>query len=99
VASKDEQGKSESIVVTGYDNLLAFANPDRSVVIMMQDDLCQDLPVRVKAGDKVIGATLEADSFNTLWFPRDAYLFASALKNSSPIHPYFLQLSYEARVS
>ena len=51
--------------LTGYDNLLAFTNPDRSVVIMMQNELCQGLPVRVKAGDQVIGATLEADSFNT----------------------------------
>ena len=32
---------------------------------MMQNELCQALPVRVKAGDKVIAATLEADSFNT----------------------------------
>jgi glucosylceramidase len=51
---------------TGYDNLLAFVNPDQSIVIMMQNELCQALPVRVKAGDKVIAATLEADSFNTL---------------------------------
>ena len=50
---------------SGYDNLLAFVNPDQSVVIMMQNELCQELPVRVKAGDKVIAATLEADSFNT----------------------------------
>jgi glucosylceramidase len=50
---------------SGYDNLLAFANPDQSVVIMMQNELCQALPVRVKAGDKVIAATLQADSFNT----------------------------------
>jgi glucosylceramidase len=50
---------------TGYDNLLAFANPDRGVVIMVQNELCQEMPVRVKAGDQVIAATLEADSFNT----------------------------------
>ena len=50
---------------TGYDNLLAFANPDQSVVIMIQNELCQELPVRVKVGEKVIGASLEADSFNT----------------------------------
>jgi hypothetical protein len=31
----------------------------------MQNDLCQQLPVRVKVGDKVIACTLEADSFNT----------------------------------
>ena len=31
----------------------------------MQNDLCQELPVRVKAGDKVIVAALQPDSFNT----------------------------------
>src|SRR5208283_4656007 len=51
--------------LTGYENLLVFANPDESVVIMMQNDLCQEMPVRVKVGDKVIASTLEADSFNT----------------------------------
>jgi O-glycosyl hydrolase len=53
------------MTLTGYDNLLVFANPDNSVVILTQNDLCQDLPIRVKAGDKVIAATLQADSFNT----------------------------------
>jgi glucosylceramidase len=51
--------------LTGYDNLLAFANPDKTVVILMQNDLCRELPVRIKVGEKVIVATLEADSFNT----------------------------------
>jgi hypothetical protein len=31
---------------------------------MLQNDLCQELPVRVKTGDKVIVAPLQADSFN-----------------------------------
>ena len=51
--------------LTGYENLLVFGNPDQSVVIAMQNDLCQQLPVRVKVSDKVIASTLEADSFNT----------------------------------
>jgi glucosylceramidase len=51
--------------LTGYENLLAFANPDETVVILMQNDLGQELPVRIKVAEKVIGATLEADSFNT----------------------------------
>ena len=50
---------------SGYENLLAFSNPDKSVVVMMQNDLCADLPVRLKIGDKVIAGTLAADSFNT----------------------------------
>jgi glucosylceramidase len=55
----------DTFTLTGYENLLAFANPDETVVIFMQNDLGQELPVRVKVGEKVIGATLEADSFNT----------------------------------
>jgi glucosylceramidase len=51
--------------LTGYENLLVFGNPDQSVVIAMQNDLGQELPVRVKVGNKVIASTLEADSFNT----------------------------------
>jgi glucosylceramidase len=51
--------------LTGYENLVVFGNPDQSVVIAMQNDLGQELPVRVKVGDKVIASTLEADSFNT----------------------------------
>jgi hypothetical protein len=31
----------------------------------MQNDLGQELPVRVKVGGQVIASTLEADSFNT----------------------------------
>jgi hypothetical protein len=43
----------------------AFAAECAAFVILMQNDLGQELPVRVKVGEKVIGATLEADSFNT----------------------------------
>jgi O-glycosyl hydrolase len=32
---------------------------------LVQNDLGQELPIRVKVAGKVIGATLEADSFNT----------------------------------
>jgi glucosylceramidase len=50
---------------TGYENQLAFANPDGSVLVVMQNDLCKELPVRVLIGDKVIAPTLPADSFNS----------------------------------
>jgi len=50
--------------LTGYENLLAFVNSDESIVVLMQNDLCEELPVRIKMGEKVIGATLQADSFN-----------------------------------
>ncbi|MBV8417836.1 MAG: beta-glycosidase [Verrucomicrobia bacterium] len=55
----------DTFTLTGYDNLLAFANPDRTVVILMQNDLCQSLPASVKVGELIISATLETDSFNT----------------------------------
>ena len=55
----------DTFTLTGYENLLSFLNPDESVVVLMQNDLCQELPVRIKIGGKVICATLQADSFNT----------------------------------
>jgi glucosylceramidase len=55
----------DTFSLTGYENLLAFENPDATVVILMQNDLGQELPVRIKVGQKVVDATLEADSFNT----------------------------------
>ena len=51
--------------LTGYENLLAFANPDETVVILMHNELGQELPLPIKIGEKVIGSTLEADSYNT----------------------------------
>jgi glucosylceramidase len=54
---------------TGYENLLAFSNPDNGVVVVVQNDLCEELPVRFKVGEKVIAATLPADSFNTFAVP------------------------------
>jgi glucosylceramidase len=50
---------------SGYENFLAFLNPDHSVVLLTQNDLCEELPVRLKIGEKVIAGTLQADSFNT----------------------------------
>ena len=50
---------------TGYENLLAFSNSDNSVVVVVQNDLCEELPLRFKIGEEVIAATLPADSFNT----------------------------------
>jgi glucosylceramidase len=55
----------DTMTWSGHENLLGFLNPDKSVVVLMQNDLCEDLPVRVKVGEQVIAATLQADSFNT----------------------------------
>ena len=51
---------------TGYQNQLAFANPDGSFALVMQNELCEALPVRVRIGEQVIAPTLPADSFNSL---------------------------------
>jgi glucosylceramidase len=51
---------------SGYENLLAFSNPDKSVIVVMQNDSCEELPVRFKIGEKIVAATLPPDSFNTL---------------------------------
>ena len=53
----------------GYENQLAFVNPDGSVVIVMQNDMCEELPVNVLIGSQMISPVLPADSFNTFVIP------------------------------
>ena len=50
---------------TGYDNQLAFANPDGSLVVVVQNDMSEPMPMRIAMGGKVVSATLPADSFST----------------------------------
>jgi glucosylceramidase len=56
----------ETVNWSGHDNQLAFANPDGSTVVVMQNDLCEPLTVRIRVGDSVVAPTLPADSFSTL---------------------------------
>jgi glucosylceramidase len=56
----------EAVSWSGYENQLAFANPDGSVVVVIQNDLVEPLPVRIRVGDSVLAPTLPADSFSTL---------------------------------
>ncbi|MCM6761817.1 beta-glycosidase [Rathayibacter sp. ZW T2_19] len=51
---------------TGHENQLAFANPDGSTVIVLQNDLGTPLPVSIAVGDVALTPTLPADSFSTL---------------------------------
>jgi glucosylceramidase len=44
-------------------------NPDGSVVVVIQNDLAEPLPVRIAFGDAVLAPTLPADSFSTLVVP------------------------------
>jgi glucosylceramidase len=50
----------------GYENQLAFANPDGSTVVVIQNDMAEPLTVRIQVGGRVIAPTLPADSFSTL---------------------------------
>ena len=49
-----------------FNNLLAFVNTDKSIVVVLQNDGDQEKVVRIKAGNKMVSPSLKADSFNTL---------------------------------
>jgi glucosylceramidase len=49
-----------------YTNLLAFQNPDQSVVLVAQNDGSADRTVRVKVGRQTLAPVFKANSFNTL---------------------------------
>lgn len=53
---------------TGFENQLAFRNPDGSVAIVIQNDLSEDQPVTLLLGDKVFTPVLPADSLSTFVF-------------------------------
>ena len=55
-----------TISYTGYENQLAFHNPDGTIVIVMQNDIAQPLPVDVMIGGDVLSVVLPADSLSTL---------------------------------
>jgi glucosylceramidase len=50
---------------TGFENVLAFLNPDGTVVVVVQNDLSTELPITWLSGDKTMRAILPPDSFNT----------------------------------
>jgi glucosylceramidase len=50
----------------GFENQLAFRNPDGSTVILIQNEMAQPQLVRMKVGEKQLNVTLPADSFNTI---------------------------------
>lgn len=54
---------------SGHENLLAFRNPDGTVVLVMQNDLGEPLPVQIVVGQDVVTPVLPADSFATLVIP------------------------------
>jgi glucosylceramidase len=57
---------AQLLTATGtFNNLLAFKNPDNSIVVVIQNDGNADKTVNIKLGDKTISPLLKADSFNT----------------------------------
>ncbi|MDP4265233.1 MAG: glycoside hydrolase family 30 protein [Bacteroidota bacterium] len=48
-----------------FDNLLAFMNPDKSVVIVIQNDSNEEKKINIKMGDKAINPSLKPNTFNT----------------------------------
>jgi glucosylceramidase len=49
-----------------FANLLAFQNPDKSVVVVAQNEADTDRTVRLKVGPRTVAPVLKANSFNTL---------------------------------
>lgn len=48
-----------------FNNILAFQNPDKSIVIVCQNDAKEDKTVNIKIGDRIISPLLKSESFNT----------------------------------
>ena len=55
----------ETVTATGYENQLAFVGPDGTVVLVIQNELAEPMPIRVLVGERVLAATLPADSLST----------------------------------
>jgi len=53
----------------GYENQIAFANPDGSIVLVVQNDMQTPMHYRAVVGDQVLEVDLPADSFSTFVVP------------------------------
>ncbi len=56
----------DTLSISGYENLLAFSNPDGSTVVVAQNDMSQPIPLRIALNGRVHVVILAQDSFNTL---------------------------------
>jgi glucosylceramidase len=54
---------------TGYENQIAFLNPDESIVIVLQNEMSERHIVRARIGSKKMILELPPDSFNTIVIP------------------------------
>ncbi|PWD51670.1 beta-glycosidase [Serinibacter arcticus] len=55
----------QALSYTGFENQLAFRNPDGSIVVVMQNDLAVEQPVSILVGEQVLTPVLPADSLST----------------------------------
>lgn len=53
---------------SGFENQVAFRNPDGSVVLVIQNDMAQEMPVSIVLGEDVVAPVLAPDSLNTFVF-------------------------------
>jgi len=59
----------ETLSLNGYENQVAFVNPDGSVVLVVHNDMAEEMPVRLMVDDRMLEVTLPADSFSTFLVP------------------------------
>jgi glucosylceramidase len=51
---------------SGYENQIAFVNPDGSIVVVIQNDMSEPMTVGLRVGNVTLTPTLPADSFSTI---------------------------------
>ncbi|MEN2742458.1 glycoside hydrolase family 30 beta sandwich domain-containing protein [Microbacterium sp. X-17] len=59
----------EAFSWSGYENQLAFRNPDGEIVVVVQNDGADELPYSVAIDDRRFDVVLPADSFSTFVVP------------------------------
>jgi glucosylceramidase len=56
---------AKRLKTSGYDDIMAFVNPDDSIVIVAGNQTKEDKPINIRIGNRCIRPTLKAGSFNT----------------------------------
>ncbi|MCE4552862.1 glycoside hydrolase family 30 beta sandwich domain-containing protein [Roseateles cellulosilyticus] len=58
-----------TVTSLGYDNALAFRNPNGDAVLVMFNEMADPLPLVISLGKQQLALTLPADSFSTVLIP------------------------------
>jgi hypothetical protein len=56
----------EAVSWTGYDDVLAFRNPDGATILIAHNPLGEAMPIKIAVGQRQLQAVLPPDSFSTL---------------------------------